>query len=698
MKKTVLILGSSLLALCAMAADSSEATTVNVSGITKAIPAKAAEVYTLTESVRGGVLNANTYKFDANDITLVNTAAPRHLPTTIIDTNDKTGLKLVAETTLNPDYQAANNYFGFNGTTIQGGGEITVAVSAKAGSAPVWVETLILQGIATHTANGTTDNFSYNNTTVNFNLGDKIAVVGSPKITLTDGVNLNWNTSNPLLRLNGFVKDAEGKNTTERAFVANNQVITFTGSNSTYVLAKDNTNTTTKAIPAINTVKLSKDAMTSVDIDGVATNVFRNFSVKGDYTKLTFDANAGNNLIMYNSSSSGLTFTGSSTGIELASGQVLTFKSASDSISALSTISVGGTGGKYVFDFSGTMSGVSLLNGNGTIEVAAGRAITISTRTSASSNYGYVLKSGVSIKTNNTRGSTVTSADGNNTIGSLNMEDNTTSFTTAGGLRFVGGNINGTLTVDGTGRIKVSSSATTNNVDDFMFAIYGGKTVFGSTAIVKQTYSASDASVNWVGKKAVVQSQSAEKSISFAKKLVINGGTTFILDSTDAYVIGKNEAWGATSQATSIFNLENYGSGDMINSDTTRFEINAQNNIGAFSFGSGRTLTLAFGANGSLVLGEAEGSNFTSLLGAVANSIILEGLVDEKLKIYDISKENLESYFTVANSEQYKLSIEAIDVDKNIYWVNTVAVPEPAHWVAIFGAIALAFVAYRKRK
>ncbi len=707
MKKTVLILGGSLFALCSMATDtipnySSEATAIDVSSVSAGIPAASSEgVYMLNSSAKGAVASSGTYKYDSNDITLVNTHSPRHLSSTIIDTNDKTGLLFVAQTTLNEKYaNGANNYFGFNGTTIKGGGAITVGYST-ANKADVWVSSLKIQGITTHTVNNGKDDFSENRTTVNFNLGENVIFTDASTITLTDGVDLNWNTQNRLTNglLVGYEKplvdgkpQAEEDGTILRKFADNHKVITFQSTNTTYT----NTSNQTKTLPTMNTVKLSKDAMTTVTIDGVEKSVFRNYSLKGSNAKMTFDVNAGNDLIMYNSSSDGLTFIG----ISLEAGRTLTFQSANTSVSAVKALTVGGDG-KYVLDFSGSMSYISLLTGggNGAIEVTAGNEITASGRTSAQT-FSLTLQSGAKVSFGAVRSATSykTDANGNNTMAALNLADGTSSLTVAGGLRFVGGNINGTVTVNGTGRASDS-----NGIDDFMFAIRGGKTVFGETAIVKQTYTGANPAKNWVLKNSTVQSKSAANSLSFAKKLYINGGSTFILDSTDAYVLGTNEDWNATSQATSIFHLEDWGDSGMTNTSAiTRFEINAENNIGAFSFGAGRTLTLAFntdkGTDGSLVLGAEEGDSFTSLLGAVANSIVLEGLVDEKLKVYDVSKENLETYFTVADDTKYQLFIDTIDADRNIYWVNTVAVPEPAQWAVVLGAIALAFVAYRRRK
>ena len=91
---------------------------------------------------------------------------------------------------------------------------------------------------------------------------------------------------------------------------------------------------------------------------------------------------------------------------------------------------------------------------------------------------------------------------------------------------------------------------------------------------------------------------------------------------------------------------------------------------------------------------------FYSLRGnyLVENCILIDGLAFEQLKVYDVSEEDLEKYFSVLDEEKYKINIAAVDGEANAFWVNAVAVPEPAEWALIFGAIALGLVIYRRRK
>ncbi len=158
--------------------------------------------------------------------------------------------------------------------------------------------------------------------------------------------------------------------------------------------------------------------------------------------------------------------------------------------------------------------------------------------------------------------------------------------------------------------------------------------------------------------------------------LMIYDDTTLTLNSTDAFAVG-----GAASQADSTFNF--------FDGSTSTLVVNKENNIGSFNFGSGATLTLELGENGSLVLGE---SSATSLAGTLVNDMItLSGDVYQKVKVFNLSDAQINQYFTSANG------IFLQDAGNGAYWINTV-VPEPAEWATIFGALALGFVAYRRKK
>jgi len=60
--------------------------------------------------------------------------------------------------------------------------------------------------------------------------------------------------------------------------------------------------------------------------------------------------------------------------------------------------------------------------------------------------------------------------------------------------------------------------------------------------------------------------------------------------------------------------------------------------------------------------------------------------------------EDVETYISNVSGEDFFVEFaNGISADGG-YYIYNVAVPEPAEWAMIFGAIALSFVAYRRRK
>ena len=174
--------------------------------------------------------------------------------------------------------------------------------------------------------------------------------------------------------------------------------------------------------------------------------------------------------------------------------------------------------------------------------------------------------------------------------------------------------------------------------------------------------------------------------------LMIYKDSTITLNTTNAFKVG-----GATSQATSDFNF--YADHSNIN-----LIVNTDNNIGRFVYGStltevaldiatGKTLTL-----GSVALASGVDEGIVAL-------ILGDNIERGMLKITDM--DNILATYAGNNKIVFtdslgsdriigeNLFLENVDGD---YWVYTVAVPEPAEWAMILGALALGFVAYRRRK
>lgn len=276
------------------------------------------------------------------------------------------------------------------------------------------------------------------------------------------------------------------------------------------------------------------------------------------------------------------------------------------------------------------------------------------------------------------------STSGNNIFDKINAQEGS-SITVAAGLR-TGGVFEGSLIINGSGR-----DTDILTPDTFIYGI-NANTTFASTATLVQNNVNTTYAKNWVRGTATVTSNAAMGALVFGNDLYITKGAKFVLNSTDAFAIA-----GAESQAKSVFRFENAGGIEVGANDTT-FVINAQNNIGGFLFNDAASskLNLEFGSDGSLVLGRDE--TVKSLDGAylTTGSVVLSSELSNKLRVYDLTKEEINNYFAV-NGENLKLNL--VDAGDGSYFVNVVSnVPEPATYAVVFASIALAFAAYRRRK
>ena len=72
---------------------------------------------------------------------------------------------------------------------------------------------------------------------------------------------------------------------------------------------------------------------------------------------------------------------------------------------------------------------------------------------------------------------------------------------------------------------------------------------------------------------------------------------------------------------------------------------------------------------------------------------------DDVLKITSMTQSEIETLTFKLNDTEMILGTDyMVKATEGGFYINTVAVPEPAEWAMIFGAIALVFVAYRRRK
>ncbi len=209
----------------------------------------------------------------------------------------------------------------------------------------------------------------------------------------------------------------------------------------------------------------------------------------------------------------------------------------------------------------------------------------------------------------------------------------------------------------------------------------------------------------------------AEGALVFEDFLYFVNKTVLTLNSSNAIISGAKVESNATNKdagfknATSqkdstifVVGVENQSATSVIAGDFT-LNSSVANELGTINATSGSTITLvsdllnvgeAFVLHNLEITADAEGNK----------SLFL------KLNFNEDSSQNMqiENFYELYNADDIILNVEIYDHVKSEFvtgnlnenymvsqdgWIT--AVPEPAEWAMIFGAIALAFVAYRKR-
>lgn len=432
-------------------------------------------------------------------------------------------------------------------------------------------------------------------------------------------------------------------------------------------------------IGALYSMNLDSNALTDVN------NEFGMQFISSDKTgKVVFGENALLNNMTFNgvevSLASNTTFTGTNVLANVTLNKDASFEKIGGSGLILNevagksiTVTVG----------SGTLAG-DIFTRNHTLKVTGD----VTTATRASASHLHITSTG-----------SITSKQGSNNLNSLVIETGgvlsilgTGSDAGAGGLALRGNsNIDGSIIVAG-GRTAPKPTAF---ADQYSFAIQGVAVTFGANATLDQTtYDA--VKDTYFSKGAKVVSNSAKGALKLANILKIGGSARLVLNTTDAWISGyASEACGATSQASSVFAIVDHY--DETASTLAVIEINAENNIGGFLFDAADSrLKLHFGEDGSLVLGESESVKSLSGSALDSASIVLSSELTNKLRVYDLTEEEINKYFTTDSSD---LIIEAVKQADGSYFVNVVSnVPEPATCAAILGGLAIAFALIRRRR
>lgn len=273
----------------------------------------------------------------------------------------------------------------------------------------------------------------------------------------------------------------------------------------------------------------------------------------------------------------------------------------------------------------------------------------------------------------------------------LSVAENAT-FETTSGLKFQNGRIDGKVIVNG------SQSGLPANGDNIHFTI-NKKAVFGANASLEAKLA--DAAV---ARALVAGGQmyaySAAKSLKFAQDLQLSSAA-LVLNSVDAIsvndggarllVSGYGSSYDDTTTSTLIIGRD---------SETGAKLAVAKNTIENINMYADSVLNLTLNGNQLEVLKIAQIGGTSKVFSLVLNDAIAKGdfVIDDfnGLAVVD----DVMKYITLGESlSDYKLFVDYVNgVDSAAGFSIYTAVPEPATYAAIFGFIALAIAAYRRRK
>lgn len=291
--------------------------------------------------------------------------------------------------------------------------------------------------------------------------------------------------------------------------------------------------------------------------------------------------------------------------------------------------------------------------------------------------------------------------------------ENGGTLTSTNGIRViknetVTSQIDGALVVTGyvSGTPKTGEDGVTYNTRNFAFRVGNGANaaggadtdanvmaIIGKTGTIKQYNCGLASAVNDIHGQLTVNA--AEGALQFQNTVTLSAKGKLILNSKNAFsTISKDGNTVLAGQAGTTFNVSKsyYENTAQPTSDSTLI-VNVDNDLGALAFGNGTKLTLQIADGAVFSLGEIKLQTGHSLNDYI---LVLDNWHDNSFRITEMTAEEIEGLHLYGTDGE-KLEFFAVDDQQGGYWINS-QVPEPAAVAAIFGALALALAAYRRRK
>ena len=329
---------------------------------------------------------------------------------------------------------------------------------------------------------------------------------------------------------------------------------------------------------------------------------------------------------------------------------------------------------------------INLWNGDKTAYATYNNGGTITVNSGGAFNAGSIVAPSVVIE----NGGTLTSTVGIRVI-------NNAKVTQIDGALVVTGYVSGTN--------KPGEGGVTYNTRNFAFRVGNGvnpngvdkdakvTAIIGKTGTIKQYNCGLASAVNDIHGQLTVNA--AEGALQFQNTVTLSAKGTLILNSKNAFAtISKDGNTVLAGQAGTTFNVSKSCHEDSTQptSDSTLI-VNVDNDLGALAFGNSTKLTLQIADGAVFSLGEIKLQTGHSLNDYI---LVLDNWHDNSFRITEMTAEEIEGLHLYGTDGE-KLEFFAVDDQQGGYWINS-QVPEPAAVAAIFGALALALAAYRRRK
>ena len=255
------------------------------------------------------------------------------------------------------------------------------------------------------------------------------------------------------------------------------------------------------------------------------------------------------------------------------------------------------------------------------------------------------------------------------------------------------------------GNLIITGARPYSTADDSLNLYVNKRVVFRAGSTLVNTYNTPSGARPVInGTSSYLYSYANAGDLSSAQAMQLSNGGTLVLNSQNALSIGDG---GEQNILVSQYILTTPSAGNIGDAATTgnlRIGLDfdtgntiavAKNTVDNLDLYADSTLNLWLGGNDLEVVHLTQLGDTSNPFSLVLQDDIARG----SLIVQDfnglVSVDDVRSYISTGAGTTGELFVESVS---DSYYIYTVAVPEPAEWAFILGALVMSFVAYRRRK